>query len=77
MPFVNFWIGNFWAGRAGALGLGFEALRGDGFFFELALEDFRLAMGHEMVGGLMVPKNTASPADASPDSPLADKSKLT
>jgi hypothetical protein len=74
LPFVNFWIGNFGAGRAGALGLGFEALRGDGFFFALALEDFRLAMGHEMLEGLTALKSTASTADASPDSGLLDKS---
>jgi hypothetical protein len=56
------------------LGLGFEALRGDGFFFALALEDFRLAMGHKMLEGLTALKSTASTADASPDSGLLDKS---
>jgi hypothetical protein len=58
--------------------LDFKALRGDGFL-RLApeLEDFRLAMGHEMVEGLMAVKNTPSPADASPEFPLANNSKVT
>src|SRR5665811_485033 len=73
-PYTHLPFDNFRAGRAGALGLGFEALRGDGFFFALALEDFRLAMGHQMLEGLMALKSTASTADASPDSGLLDKS---